>query len=67
MVGCLEDKFDFYRKVNQTAFELGQRHGWTAHGYAAKLAAEARAEGDEEDHRFWSAVEAALTPRSVSA
>ncbi len=62
----MDDKFDFYRTVNQTAFELCQRHGWGAHGYAAKLSERAKTEGDEEDGLFWRAVEAALTPRNAS-
>jgi len=62
----MEDKFNFYRKVDQTAFELRQRHGRGAHRYAARLSQKAEAEGDEADFLFWRAVEAALLPRNTS-
>lgn len=57
---------DFYRRVSQIAFELEERHGSNAHLPAAKLAARAQAEDDEEDDRLWSAVEATLRPRVTS-
>ena len=63
----LEDKFEFYRDVSQTAYELSQRHGQMAHQHAAKLAAQAMHEGDEEGQLFWSAVAAALAPRHISS
>ena len=63
----MSDQFEFYRKVNQTAHEMRQRHGWGAHGYAAKLSKKAEIEGNDEDRAFWQAVEATLTPRSASA
>jgi hypothetical protein len=50
-------------EVFRSAHELRERHGRNAANYAAKLAAEALAEGDIENHQFWEAVKAALTVR----
>ena len=50
-------------EVFRAAHELKDRHGWYPHIYAAKLAAEALAEGRDDDYEFWKAVEAALNPR----
>lgn len=55
-----------YIKVGRTAHELGQRHGRDAHEYATKLAAEALAEGNDEEYEFWRAVELSLRPREGS-
>ena len=52
-----------YSEVSRKAHELGHAHGLNAHKYAAKLAAEALAEGKIEEHAFWKAVEASLIPR----
>jgi hypothetical protein len=46
--------------------ELAERHGWNAHKYAAKMAAEALAAGDKEEHDIWKMVESSLTPRESS-
>lgn len=55
-----------YIEVGRTAHELLHRHGWNAHEFAAKLAAEALAEGNDEEYEFWRAVEIAVTPRGGS-
>jgi len=55
-----------YIEVSRQAHELAQRHGVNAHNCAAKLAAEALAEGATEECEFWKAVEAALKPRQES-
>ncbi len=55
-----------YTEVYRVAHELQSRHGWSAHEYAAKLVAEALAEGLTEDAEFWKAVESTLTPRGGS-
>ena len=55
-----------YIEVGRAAHELSDRHGHDAHRYAARLAAQAAADGDLERHEFWRGVEAALTPRSIS-
>jgi hypothetical protein len=52
-----------YVEVSRKAYELSYAHGRNARAYAAKLAAAALAEGQIEEHHFWKAVEAALTPR----
>jgi len=56
-----------YIEVNRTAHELAGRHGRSADQYAAKLAAEALAEGKTDEHAFWKAVEAALRVRNAEA
>jgi hypothetical protein len=53
-------------EVGRTAHELALRHGWIAHEYAAKLAAEALAAGKGQEYEFWRAVELLLTPRGSS-
>jgi hypothetical protein len=50
-------------EVFRESNEMARRHGVFAHKYAAKLAAEASAEGKAQEHEFWKAVEAALAPR----
>jgi hypothetical protein len=50
-------------EVGRIAHELAERHGWNAHKYAAKMAAEALAAGDKEEHDIWKKVELSLTPR----
>jgi hypothetical protein len=57
--------FDFYRRVNQAAHELSQRHGRGTHQYAARLAEQTKSENGE-DYQFWVAVAAALAPRTIS-
>ena len=52
-------------EAGRVAFELGQRHGRNAYDHAAKLATEALAKGNAEDHVFWKYIEATLRPRSV--
>jgi hypothetical protein len=52
-----------YIEVNRKAHELAHSHGWNADEYAAKLAAEALAEGATEEWTFWKAVEASLKRR----
>lgn len=56
------DPIEVFRK----AHELSGSHGWHAHTYAAKLASEASAKGKADEHAFWNAVAAALTPRHAS-
>jgi len=61
------DKPDFI-EVGRAAHELIHRHGWAfALPYAAKLAADALAEGKIEESEFWKAVERSLTPRSANS
>lgn len=55
-----------YVEVGRKAHELEHSHGGNAYKYAAKLAAEALAEGMMDECRFWKAVEAALVPRGNS-
>jgi hypothetical protein len=50
-------------EAGRVAYELSQRHGRNAYQYAAKVAAEAFAKGNIEEHDFWKYIEAALTPR----
>ena len=50
-------------EVSREAHELAARHGANAHNHAAKLAAEALAEGKVEECELWKAVEAYLSPR----
>ena len=52
-------------EAGRVAFELSQRHGRNAYQHAAKLAADALAKGDTEEHAFWKYIEATLRPRSV--
>lgn len=58
----MEDEIDWIA-VDRKAHELSERHGRPAHQYAARLASEALADGDEDEHRFWQAVEGTLKPR----
>ena len=60
-----EETYDheFWMEVNRTAYELGITHGWSAASYATKKAECALAKGESEEHRFWTAVAAAKTPR----
>jgi hypothetical protein len=53
-------------EIGRRAHELAERHGWNAHKYAAKMAAEALAAGDMEEHDIWKMVESSLTPREIS-
>ena len=53
-------------KVGRLTHELSVRHGWFAHGYAEKVAAQARVEKDVETANFWSAVAISLRPRAES-
>jgi hypothetical protein len=55
-----------YVEVGRKAHELSYAHGPNAHLYAAKLAAKALSEGEIQEHHFWKAVEADLTPRGSS-
>lgn len=57
------DDFNFYREVSQTAHELKATQEQAALYYATKQAEDALAEGRLEDHRFWTAVAATMTPR----
>ena len=50
-----------YIEVGRTAHELLHRHGRNAHEYAVKPVAEAFAEGNDDEHEFWRAVELAVT------
>jgi hypothetical protein len=51
-------------EVGRKAHELEARHGMDgALRQAQKISEEARADGDLDDHRFWKAVAAMLTPR----
>ncbi len=52
-------------EAGRAAFELGQRHGRNAYQHAAKLATEALAKGNTEEHAFWKYIEATLRARSV--
>jgi rhamnogalacturonyl hydrolase YesR len=52
-------------EAGRVGFELSQRHGQNAYKHAAKLAADALAKGDTEEHAFWKYIEASLRPRSV--
>jgi len=53
-------------EAGRVAYELSQRHGRNAYQYAAKVAGEAFARGNIEEHEFWKYIEAALRPRSES-
>jgi hypothetical protein len=55
-----------YIEVSRKAHELSAAHGWNAHNYAAKLNAEAKAEGRNEEHDFWEAVRCSLRPRGAA-
>ena len=55
-----------YIEVGRAAHELEHRHGWDAPNFAARLAADALAEGEYEESEFWRAVELQLMPRGVS-
>jgi hypothetical protein len=52
-----------YIEVSRKAHELTHFHGQNARSYAAKLAADALARGETEEHAFWKAVELSLTSR----
>jgi hypothetical protein len=52
-------------EVARMAHELQYSHGVRADEYATQLAAEARADGQTDDHVFWSAVAAALRLRKT--
>jgi|HubBroStandDraft_5_1064220.scaffolds.fasta_scaffold965595_1 hypothetical protein len=52
-------------EAGRVAFDLSQRHGRNAYQHAAKLATEALANGNAEEHAFWKYIEATLKPRSV--
>ena len=59
----MKPKVDF-TKVGRQTHELVAAHGPDgARRYAARLAAEALADGDLEDNAFWQAVERSLTIR----
>jgi hypothetical protein len=50
--------------VGRKSDELEAAHGQDgARRYAARLALQALAEGEAEEHAFWKAVENSLTPR----
>jgi hypothetical protein len=51
-------------QVGRIAHELTDRYGWNAHKYAANVAVQALTDGQAEEFEFWSAVEAALKPRT---
>ena len=53
------------REAGRVAFELSQRHGRDAFQHSAKLAMEALAEGQVEEHAYWKYIEATLRPRSA--
>ena len=52
-------------EVGRKAHELSETHGRDAYRYAARLAAEALAEGQADEHKFWKSVAAALEPRGT--
>jgi hypothetical protein len=64
-MNLMDTKPDFI-EVQRTAHELGSRYGQNACQYAARLAAEALAEGRAEEAVFWTAVENCLKPRVTS-
>ena len=54
-----------YVEVGRKAYELQAAHGTDgARRYAARIASEALADGDDDDHAFWKAVELSLTYRA---
>lgn len=57
---------DVHIGAGRAAHELSVTHGWNAHRYAAKMAAQALAAGDMEQHTFWKVVEGCLKPRKDS-
>ena len=50
-------------EIWRAAHELRERHGRAAHQFAVNSASQALADGDEDGHRFWKAVEGALMRR----
>lgn len=53
-----------YIEVGRKAHELERTHGPdAARRYAAKIALEALADGEKDQHAFWRAVEMSLSPR----
>nr|WP_294816893.1 hypothetical protein [uncultured Sphingomonas sp.] len=55
-----------YVEVGRRAHELEARHGMDgALRQAQNISEEARVDGDLDDHRFWKAVAAMLTPRGA--
>jgi hypothetical protein len=57
------DHDQFYLEVDRRAHELEASHGQGAHAYASRMAENALAAGEADEHRFWKAVAAALQPR----
>ena len=56
-----------YVEVGRVTHELVRSHGpYGARRYAAKLALEALAEGEKDEHAFWLAIEQGLIPREIS-
>jgi hypothetical protein len=65
IMNLMDTKPDFI-EVQRTAHELGSSHRQYVFQYAAKLVAEALAEGKAEEAVFWTAVENCLKPRVTS-
>jgi hypothetical protein len=57
---------NYNSEADVKAHELAHSHGRNAHLYAARLAAEAMAEGMKEEAEFWKSVEMLLKPRGIS-
>lgn len=60
------DRFDFYRKAGQVAYQLEFDHGHNAPFYAAKLAKEAELEGRLDEAEFWRYVSSSVTTRQAN-
>ena len=54
---------DFWIEVGRVAHELSVSHGRSAVSYATKEAERTLAEAKPDEHAFWSAIAASLTPR----
>ena len=54
---------DFRMEVRRMSYELSVAHGRSALSYATKQAERALVEAEPDEHAFWSAVAASLTPR----
>jgi hypothetical protein len=59
-----DEKFRFHIEVGRAAHEIAVRHGaWNGLSYAQRLAEEALASGQTDEHKFWTAVANSLRPR----